>query len=503
MKLFHRIADLGSGNKSTIVYWNSIVGMATNIVQSLFFSIYFIILARFFGPQQFSQYVVANSLYQLVAIIAPFGLLSYFVREYSQNEGMRLQLSREFVVIEFSLSFLGYLSIILLAFALNYETTIVTLAIILGINLLFDNILYFMKGVFVAESKQFYFGVGILVESFLKAILGCVLLIVRLSLVDLVCIAVMLRIITFVVAYRLLRFTTLWQSTKLLSPLQLLKDIKISHAWSFLKKANNFAVIGTLSVLYWRLNVVILSKFGEANQVAYYEIGARLFSVVQLVPVAYLLSLYPIVARAFQENKDEFIVLTRKALRHVVIFSLAVAVPFSVAAPDLTTLLFGAQYSPAGVIGAMMFWTLIPFSIGLLQAYLLLASGNERIDMWLNALSLSVNVGVALVLIPSMQGMGVAISIFVSFCIFVITQHFILQRKGIHVWKGLIMRAIVLAGCAVLPVFVFSTLNKYVGMLIGQTLLWLFVIRWRMFNLTILKQLFQKRTPAANVEGIP
>ena len=152
MSLIRRYAEFGHKDENVAVYWNSTVAIVSNVLQNFLLSVFFVILARSYGPTLFAQYVVANSLYQLIAVIAPFGLLSYFVREYSQRPDDRHDLLKDFFQIEFLLSLFGFATVVAIVLGLRYETEIVILAAILGINLFFDNFIYYIKSINVAES---------------------------------------------------------------------------------------------------------------------------------------------------------------------------------------------------------------------------------------------------------------------------------------------------------------------------------------------------------------
>ena len=489
MSLIRRYAEFGHKDENVAVYWNSTVAIVSNVLQNFLLSVFFVILARSYGPTLFAQYVVANSLYQLIAVIAPFGLLSYFVREYSQRPDDRHDLLKDFFQIEFLLSLFGFATVVAIVLGLRYETEIVVLATILGINLFFDNFIYYIKSVNVAESRQFYSALPVIIEAILKILLGVALILLHLSLVQISIFLVGFRFITLFIALNFVRGTSALIPQRLREWVEIASKIRWKRLQNLLSYAKHFAVIGTISIIYWRINVLVLSKFVERSEVSYYEVGTRLFYILQMVPVTYLLSLYPYLAKAHKENVEKFLVLGRSALSDVTVFSLGIGVPCAILSPVIVSVLFGAQYAPAGPIGSIIMWTIVPFSIGNLQAYLLIASGNEKIDMWLNVFALSMDLLFLFLLIPTYKALGASYSIFISMCFFVLVQEFILARKRFHIWEGMLGKYLILLGIQMLPLLFSDTLSRYLCIGIVQLVFWFAVFRWKLVRLELLRRL--------------
>ena len=155
---------------------NTISGVAANVLQNIFLGVFFVLLTKSIGLNKFSEYVIGNSLYQIIAAFSTMGLANYFIREYVQIEERKDYTTLHFFATEFILSFIGYIIIILSTITLyNDELFIIQVSSILGINILFDNLIYSVKAIHIAEKTQIVFLKITLFESLVKLILASIL----------------------------------------------------------------------------------------------------------------------------------------------------------------------------------------------------------------------------------------------------------------------------------------------------------------------------------------
>ena len=134
-----------------------------------------------------------------------------------------------------------------------------------------------------------------------------------------------------------------------------------------------------------------------------------------------------------------------------------------------------------------MFLTILIFPTVLFQANLLVALKMEKIDMYLNLLSLLVNLTIAILGLYFTNSLSaVNYSIFISFLIFHVTQEYFLIKKGItqidQLFSFYILMTIVLFGYSVLKMIL--------------PVLYLFPIFWTVIFLFLLPQIKLARAKA-------
>ncbi len=411
-------------NSSSLIK-NSFWGLSATFFQSVFLSLFFIILARKYSTDQFADFLIATSIYQIVVAFSSMGLGQWFIREYNQQPDRILFLNK-FLKIQLYLGGIFYLVNIGLAYVLYPEGQIRLLILILGINILLDNLIYSFRNLNIAESFQSKSAQIFFIDGFLRLAISCVLFVYPISIVTLTLLLLAVRLITI---NSFIRKATTHQVTikGLLSCKISINDIKeqILQNW-------HFVVIGSLSILFGRISNIIISKFLLPQDVVNYEIAFKIFTLFLIIPSVVSASLFPLFIKHF--NSGEFGKLRsnyQNAFSGYLLFAmLSYAFVYSFA-DAIVPFAFGDNYSSAVVCVKLMFLSFVLFPTILLQANLIIAMKMERSDMIFNFLSLVIHLAgcfVGLYFIKSLDVINY--SVLISFISFHILQDALLIRKG-------------------------------------------------------------------------
>jgi len=411
---------------------NTIWGVASNVLQNAFLGIFFVLLAKAIGLSQFSEYVIGNSLYQIVAAFSTMGLANYFIREYVQVEGKNDYSVLHFFATEFILSIVGFFLIILFSLLLYHdEFFIITVSTVLGINILFDNLIYSVKAIHVAEKTQIVYLKITLFESFVKLILAVIYFYLPFNFVLFILILVFARIITLAQAFISMP-TEIKREISKVSELKSIKNIlKLKKIKKLIYQGRIFVIIGAVNIIFWRINSLLLSKLASKSDVGLYEIAFKFFSIAQIIPVILLGTIYPLMAKHFSD-KNTYLSISQKAYLQIFIFSVYTTLFAYYLCPYFIDIFFGKEFKGAIKLTQHMFFALIPFSLSLVQAYMLLSSHNEKLDMWLNIINVLFNTILGYTLISLSGSIGSVTSITISFILFYILQAIILKRKKLE-----------------------------------------------------------------------
>lgn len=411
---------------------NTISGVAANVIQNVFLGVFFVLLTKSIGLNKFSDYAIGNSLYQIVGAFSTMGLANYFIREYVQLERKNEYSNLHFFATEFILSIAGFLIILLCAITLyNKESFIIEVSSILGINILFDNLIYSVKAIHIAEKTQIVFLKITLFESFIKLVLAVLFYYLPFNFILFILILVLARIFTLILSYASMPIE-IKEELRILSELKSIGEIlKIKKIQSLIYQGRIFVIIGAVNIIFWRINSILLSKLASKIDVGLYEIAFKLFSIAQIIPVIFLGTIYPIMAKNFS-NKTNYLSVSQKTYLQVFIFSVYTTLLAYYLSPYLIDFFFGYEFKGAIKLTQHMFFALIPFSLSLVQAYMLLSSKNEKQDMWLNIINVLVNTALGYSLINLNGSMGSVTSITISFVLFYIMQSIFLKRKKLE-----------------------------------------------------------------------
>ena len=138
---------------SNNVIKNSFWGVATNVIQNICFSAFFIIVARNYTSEDFGYYIISNTIYSLLLGFSTLGLGNWFIRELLNSTDREILINK-FYKIQIIIGVLFYFINIIISYSIYTNEMIRVLSIIIGINLIFDNIIYVVKSINIADLDQ-------------------------------------------------------------------------------------------------------------------------------------------------------------------------------------------------------------------------------------------------------------------------------------------------------------------------------------------------------------
>ena len=444
---------------------NSIWGIISNIFQNILFSIFFIVIARKYSTADFSNYILANTLYSFVLAFSSLGLGQWFVREVVKSEDKAALINR-FFKIQFIAGIFFYFVNVGLVFVLYDSIMIRNLTLLVGVNLIFDNIIYVIKFVNIAELNQKRTFIILSIEALLKFLIACLLFIIPLQILLLTGFLIALRFLTLNLFLRLgnvhlVSFAQIW-NVKI--KYEDIKTIVFSN-WTFL-------VIGSISVIYWRIGNILVSKWLTLKDVADYEISFKFFSIVQILPTIVSGSVFPLFVKYYEQRGQDIYKLYKIAFFIYGMYGLTSFTFMYSFSDSIIPFLFGSKYALTAIYCKQMFLTMLVFPTALLQANLLIAMKLEKKDMFINLLSLVVNFLFCVIGLYYYKSLSVVnYSIFVSFLIFHLIQDFVLYKKQIISISHAITFYLVSFGI----VFFYESLSSYVNPYILFVSFWVFI----------------------------
>lgn len=461
------------------VFKNSFWGVVSNVLQNLFLSVFFIMIARKYSTSDFANYIIANTLYSFVLGFSTLGLGYWFIREFINTDNKRLLLDK-FFKMQLYVGILFYIFSVAISYALYDSYLIRSLSLIIGINIIFDNIIYVIKYLNIAElqQKKSFMLTGL--EAFLKFIVGCMLFFTHIPIVILSVILISLRLLTLNLFIR-------YGSSNSISLREIIAvKISMKEMRSIVAQNWSFVVIGSLAVLNWRIGNIFVSKFLTLDDVANYEVSFKLLSIMYILPVIISSSIYPILLNAYKEGIEKMKALYAKTFIPFYIFGLFAYTLIYSYADYFIPILFGHKFENASQYCKEMFLVMLIFPTLLLQANVLITIKLEKLDMLCNVVNLIVNVSFCVIGLHYFKTLSVVnYSIFTAFLVFHLIQDVVLIKNKIisvkHVVSFYLISLIIIA-----TYFYFSNL-------IPKEIL--FIIFWITFGIIIsLIYFYKKRT---------
>lgn len=405
---------------------NSIWGLVANILQTMFVSLFFICVARNYSDTDFAQFLMASTVYQILVAFSSLGLGQWFTREFVQSDNKRF-FARVFIKTQCMLG-VGFYVINLVVAELVYPNSqIGSLCIILGLNIIFDNLFYALRTINVAEGKQKNTIAISVFDGFIKVVLGGLVFIFPLSIILLSSILVFFRFITVNLFLRISFGERLSFREFLVVPVSIrqLANQVISN-WQFV-------IIGSVSVIYWRLGNIFIARELLLIDVSKYEISFRIFSIFIILPTIVSATVFPKLVHYFKMNDFNGSASFYQQLSVFYNVFALISYAFIYSFGEIVLVYaFGDRYADVGDCLKQMFLTILLFPTVILQANVIISIKLERWDMICNAVSLFCNILGCFVGLYFFKSLAVVnYSIFVSFLIFHLFQNLILIKYQI------------------------------------------------------------------------
>jgi len=406
---------------------NSSWGISSSIIQNILYSAFFIIVARKYEVTEFSSYIISNNIYGLMLSFSAMGLGQWFIRSLMKDNEIENKLTTaKFFKMQLILGIIFYVVNVTLSAILYRNVTIIFLSSILGINIIFDNLIYVIKHINIKNFEQKKIFAINISDAILKFSLAILILIIKMPLIAMALSIIFMRFIS-------LNMFIKYGTSNRISIKEIINQyISYLEIKDIIIKNYSFVIIGSISVLFWSLGGIIVSVFYSLNDVSNYEIAFKLFSMAEIIPVIVSSSIFPMLIKLDKENYYKKIQLYKNAFMMYSIYGLLSYTFMLSYSKDIIPFAFGINFGESVKLTEDMFLTMVLFPSGLLQANMLISMNREKLDMKLNMISLIVN------LILSMAGtiligkiFVVNYSIFIAFLVFHVLQNIYLVRSNV------------------------------------------------------------------------
>lgn len=172
---------------------------------------------------------------------------------------------------------------------------------------------------------------------------------------------------------------------------------------------------GVVIMIYMRIDQVMIGEMVGSGEVGVYSAAVRLAEVWYFIPMAVVSSTFPSVVAARQESDELFYGRLQKLYNLMALLAYVVAVPVTFLAGPVVVFLFGAAYSKAGPMLALLIWAGMFTNLGVARSSFLTTMNWTKIHFVTVFLGCLINVALNIILIPRYGGMGAVIASCVAY----------------------------------------------------------------------------------------
>jgi len=174
---------------------------------------------------------------------------------------------------------------------------------------------------------------------------------------------------------------------------------------------------GVANAINLRVDQLMLGVMRGPEAVGTYAAAARLSEVWYFVPIAIAASVFPAMVRAHAGDRGAFDRWMGRLYDLMIALALPIAIGVSLLSAQLVYLLYGDGYAESGPILAIHVWAGPFVFLGAALSRWLIAEDRLKFSLVRHGTGALVNVGLNLVLIPTLGGVGAAIATLVSYAV--------------------------------------------------------------------------------------
>lgn len=403
------------------LFRNTSVLIIANALQPILSFYLIVTISRVLQVDGLGAYSTVFNYQAIFQIFAGFGLKNLLTRNVAQQHDSlwRYLWRGSLIVLPFAL--LSMFGLIALTAVLDYSPLVFWATVVVSLSLLAAALADVCEGVLAGLERLHIVGYSAVLENVLRVIVSLFFLFKGDGLLALVGVFVVSKFIKAAFYY--------WYIHRYVSPFpgKILRTE--TGIWRSLRQligqARVFALTMMCVTIYWKIDVSLLSKMAGLEAVGIYSAAYRFLMIMLVVVDSFVNSLFPIISNYYHTTgaaSGNFDFACKKGLQLLLVMILPVVLCLSLLAPQIIELIYGAKYAAAAPVLQILIWVVAPYAVSQIFAYALVASNNQRYDLFVNAVSMLTNVILNWFLIGRWGYLGAAWAAVMAILVYVALQ---------------------------------------------------------------------------------
>ncbi len=378
-----------------------------------------ITIARVLKASGLGAYSFILSFLLIFQVISSLGLGNLIAREVAKDTLLAAKYYSNSSVIGIVLAVILQIVMVLIAHILALDNQIVTAMYIVSFTLLASALIGCFEGILTGLEKIHFIAYNQIIENVLKVSLSILLLLSGYGLKSLMIVILAMRYL----ALSLIFIFVIKHITNFRF------EVDYTFCKTLIDKAKTFALIMIFVTIYWKLDLIMLTKMKGSEAAGIYSAAYRILQLVMILPRSFVTSIFPVISNFFESAYPSFVNVCEKAIRYMFLFTIPVATGITLLSKPIILNIYGIEFSNSMPILSILIWTLIPYGVTLIFAYALVASNNQKVDLRVNGISLLSNGILNFILIPRFSFLGAAIATLLSIFVYLGLQYPFVSKK--------------------------------------------------------------------------
>lgn len=378
------------------VFKNVFVLGISQFISKLLLFVFTVYIARYLKESGFGQYSLVVTIVGFFNIFTDFGLGTIAFREVSKNYTEANKYFNNILFLRICLAVVSFLFLIVTVNLLHYPPTIKLAIYIYGVTLFTTNIIELSTSIFNAFEKMEYIAVLKIFLSALTLAMGIFVLKSGYGLVALVLISVIAGVLTVVLGFLIAKGKMFIN----------ISSIDIVFCKKLIRNSFPLMLLGFIGVIYFRIDIVLLSKMKGDADVGLYTVAYKLMDTFMIISNSIVGATFPYLSRYFKTSFENLSKLFRKLSGILFILGILFAVIVFVLSKQIIVSLFGSSFINSASALRILIWTVPLIYINAVLLYTLIAANQQlKITIIIGIVAL-VNVVLNIIVIPQYSYIG-------------------------------------------------------------------------------------------------
>jgi O-antigen/teichoic acid export membrane protein len=387
------------------------------------------VAGRVLGPAGFGLVGIASALAEVGKLISGAGLDYLVAREVASEPARAPRLAHDVAVIKLINAAVVYVLLAFVVATLDYPRQLLPLVLIFGTALFLENLSDLLDAVFQGVQRMRITTVAFMVSGLVVLSTGVAALLGGLGLRAYALCFALGYLARFLVMFGAARRAQLIEASR--------RGIDREETARLVRASLPLLASTGLALIFHRMDLLMLGKLETAAQVGLYTAAIRVIDSVVLVPRVLGTALYPALRQSLEADSDAAKRLLADSSRITLAVCAGIGVLVWIVAPWALRLTPGPEFVPATEVLRLLSYGIVLQGLAHVVARLLLAIDAERDFLIAVSLSLVVNFGLNLWLIPSHGIRGAAWATLVAYGVNISLYLIAAWRRGYAVpWRN-------------------------------------------------------------------
>lgn len=379
---------------------NTIVTMGAEIVNKILALILTIAIARYLGDIGFGQYSFVITMMMLFQVLADFGLDALTIREVAKNLDKTQAYLGNILALKFGLGLVSFILLSIVINLMNKPAAVVYGTYIAGLTVIFFSLANTFNSIFNAHERLD-----------LKALLSILTraVVFGLTLLAIAYKSSLIVIISVILISEILRTIISWLICgRKFVPIRF--SIDFSLCKKFLITSIPFALISIIALIYFKIDIVMLSLMKDDQVVGWYSAAYALLSALLFITDAYNLAIFPALSRYATQAKELLAFSWERSVKYLLVISLPISVGTTILADRFISLFYSSGYAPATSALQILIWTLPWIFVNSINMRVLYATDKQKEATAVAIISMCLNILFNYILIPKYSYIGASLA---------------------------------------------------------------------------------------------